>query len=259
MHRSTVITKLRNSGCVFAEDEAHVLISTSKTLAELTQMVDRRVAGVPLEYVLGWVDFCGLRIAIESGVFAPRRRTEFLVQHAIASSRPKAPVIVDLCCGSGAIGLAVASAFAEAALYAVDIELRAVRCAAHNVGARGQVFQGDLYGPLPPDIMGQVDILVVNAPYVPTDKIAMLPREARLYEPLAALDGGHDGLAVQGRVVAEARMWLASGGTVLIETSQRQSEKTADLCSTHGLIPRVVRSEELDATVVIGTKPVSSP
>src|SRR5206468_3881285 len=82
--RSVIVTRLRAAGCVFAEDEAQLLISTARTPAELAAMVDRRVAGLPLEHVLGWADFCGLRIAVDSGVFVPRRRTEFLVQQAAA-------------------------------------------------------------------------------------------------------------------------------------------------------------------------------
>lgn len=254
-HRSSVIAALRESGCVFAEAEAALLISSAETLDDLTKMVARRVGGEPVEYIVGWTEFCGLRIAITPGVFVPRRRTEFLVQQALAAVRPDTRVLVDLCCGSGAIGLALANALREAVLYAVDIDPTASWCAARNIGARGQVFHGDLYEPLPPDIMGQVDILVANAPYVPTASVPTLPREARLYEPIEALDGGGDGLTVQRRVVAGAATWLAPGGAVIMETSDRQSADTAKLYVAHGLIPRVARSDDLDATIVIGTKP----
>jgi release factor glutamine methyltransferase len=250
-----MVTRLRDSGSVFAEDEAKLLISTSRTLDELTDMVDRRVAGLPLEYILGWTEFCGLRIVVESGVFVPRRRTEFLVQQAIAVAHSSGNIVVDLCCGSGAVGVAVVTALDHSELYAVDIEPFAVGCARRNVADSGHVFQGDLYDPLPTDLHGRVNILVANAPYVPTEAIAMMPQEARLYEPIVALDGGNDGLEVQRRVVAEAPLWLASGGKLLMETSQRQSVKTAELFSNHGFITRVVRSDEMDATVVIGTKP----
>lgn len=255
IHRTDIVTRLRDSGSVFAEEEAELLISTSRSQEELIRIVDRRVAGLPIEYILGWTEFCGLRIAIEPGVFVPRRRTEFLVQQAIAVAHPRNNIVVDLCCGSGAIGMAVVAALEQAALYAVDIESTAVRCARHNVADKGRVFQGDLYEALPIELQGRVDILLANAPYVPSHAIAMLPQEARLYEPKAALDGGIDGLEVQRRVVAKASFWLAPGGSLFIETSQRQSEKTAELYSTYGLIPRVVRSDDLDATVVIASKP----
>lgn len=252
--RAKIITRLRDSGSVFAEDEAALLISTAQTCDELTNMVDSRVAGHPLEYILGWTEFCGLSVIVEPGVFVPRRRTEFLVQQAIAVARPSCNIVVDMCCGSGAIGLAVVTALGNSELYAVDIESSAVRCARRNVAARGQVFQGDLYDPLPPALQGRVDILVVNAPYVPTEAIALMPQEARQYEPMVALDGGVDGLDVQRRVIAEAALWLAPGGCLIIETSKRQVTQTAEMYSKHALIPRIVHADELDATVVIGTK-----
>src|SRR6266852_1615875 len=96
--RSAIVTRLRAAGCVFAEDEAQLLISAARTPADLAAMVDRRAAGLPIEHVVGWAEFCGLRIAVDPGVFVPRRRTEFLVRQAVATARPRA-VVVDLCCG----------------------------------------------------------------------------------------------------------------------------------------------------------------
>ncbi|MGH3673692.1 MAG: putative protein N(5)-glutamine methyltransferase, partial [Pseudonocardiaceae bacterium] len=109
---------------------------------------------------------------------------------------------------------------------------------------------------LPSAVRGQVDILVVNAPYVPTDSIVLMPPEARDHEPRVALDGGPDGVDVHRRVAAGALPWLAPGGHLLIETSEHQSPLTMDAVAGNGLIPRVARSEELDATIVIGTRPV---
>jgi release factor glutamine methyltransferase len=257
IHRSKIVIRLQDSGSVFAEEEAQLLISASRTLDELMNLVDRRVAGQPLEYILEWAEFCGLRIVVKSGVFVPRRRTEFLVQQAIAVARPGNNTIVDLCCGSGAIGVAVVKTLGHSQLYAVDIEPSAVQCARLNVGTNGQVLEGDLYDPLPAKLQGCVDILVANAPYVPTEAVTMMPQEARLYEPMVALDGGEDGLDIQRRVIAEASLWLAPDGNLIMETSSRQSTQTAEIFARHGLIPRVVRSDELDAIVVIGTKPAS--
>jgi release factor glutamine methyltransferase len=264
--RSVIVARLRAAGCVFAEDEARLLISAARTSADLAAMVDRRVAGVPLEHVLGWAEFCGLRIAVDPGVFVPRHRTEFLVGQAIALARqanlashvvarPRA-VVVDLCCGSGAVGVALVAALDRAELYAVDIDPAAVGCARRNVAAAGgQVYEGDLYEPLPATLRGRVDVLVANAPYVPTEAIGLLPPEARIYEPRLALDGGADGLDVQRRVIAAAPPWLAPGGWLLIETSKRQAPQTVEAFARSGLIPRVASSDELDATVVIGTTP----
>ncbi|KAA0909579.1 methyltransferase, partial [Streptomyces apricus] len=123
-----VVTALRSAGCVFAEDEARLILSTARTPAELTAMVDLRAAGRPLEHVLGWAEFSGLRIAVEPGVFVPRRRTEFLVRQAVRLA-PRAPVVVDLCCGSGAVGAALVAALPGAELHAADIAPAAVRLA----------------------------------------------------------------------------------------------------------------------------------
>jgi len=265
--RSVIVTRLRAAGCVFAEDEARLLISAARTPADLAAMVDRRAAGLPLEHVLGWAQFCGLRIAVDPKVFVPRRRTEFLVRQAAALAglaaspagqalaRPRV-VVVDLCCGSGAVGAALVAALDRVELYAVDIDPAAVRCARRNVGAAGgQVYEGDLYEPLPATLRGRVDVLVANAPYVPTEAIGLLPPEARIHEPQAALDGGTDGLDVLRRVIAAAPLWLAPGGHLLVETSERQAPQAVETFARNGLIPRVVSSNELNATVVIGTRP----
>ncbi|WP_328969759.1 putative protein N(5)-glutamine methyltransferase [Streptomyces sp. NBC_00239] len=251
---SPVVTALRAAGCVFAEDEAELLVAAAGTSEELDALVARRVMGHPLEHVVGWAAFCGLRIEVGPGVFVPRRRSEFLVAQAAGLAGPGS-VVLDLCCGVGAVGAAVAAATPGVELHAADIEPEAVRYARRNVAAAsGRVHEGDLYAALPPGLRGRVDVLVVNAPYVPTGEIGLLPPEAREYEPLVALDGGADGLAVQRRVAAGAPGWLAPGGRLLIETSGRQAPQTADAFVRAGLAVRVVSSEEYAAHVVIGTK-----
>lgn len=138
----------------------------------------------------------------------------------------------------------------------MDIEPDAVRCARRNVAAAGgEVYQGDLYEPLPRRLHGRVDLLVANAPYVPSEAIALLPPEARLHEDEVALDGGADGLDVLRRVAASAALWLGPGGYLLVETSERQAPQTVDFLARAGLVPRVASSAELAATVVIATQP----
>lgn len=250
-----IVPMLRAAGCVFAEDEARLLIATARTPEELAAMVGRRTEGLPLEHVLGWAEFCGLRIAVEPGVFVPRQRTEYLVRQAIDLASDKArAVIVDLCCGSGALGVAVATALREPELHAADIDAAAVRCARRNLAAVGGVaYLGDLYQPLPARLRGRVDVLVANVPYVPTEAMAMLPPEARVYEPQVALDGGADGLDVLRRVAAEAPQWLAPGGHLLIETSAQQAPQALEAFASNGLTPRVSHCEESNTTVVIAT------
>ncbi|MEV0402919.1 putative protein N(5)-glutamine methyltransferase [Actinoallomurus sp. NPDC050550] len=259
---STVVDRLRAAGCVFAEDEARLLIDTARTPDDLAAMVDRRVAGLPLEHVLGWAEFCGLRVAVDPGVFVPRRRTEFLVRRAAALARPGA-VVVDLCCGSGALGAALAAMLGAAEahtadidaveVHACDVDPAAVACARRNLAAiGGRAYEGDLYDPLPATLRGRVDVLLANVPYVPTEEVALLPAEARDHEARVALDGGADGLDVLRRVTAEARDWLAPGGVLLSETSDRQAPSALAALAGGGLSAQVANCDETDATVVIG-------
>jgi release factor glutamine methyltransferase len=253
---SAIVTRLRAAGCVFAEDEARLLRCAARTAADLAAMVDRRVAGTPLEHVLGWVEFCGLRVAVDPGVFVPRRRTGLLVHEAAALARGavdagREAVVVDLCCGSGAVGAALVAALGRVELYAADIDPAAVRCARRNLAGR-QVYEGDLFALLPAGLHGRVDVLVANAPYVPTGEIGLMPPEARDHEPRVALDGGTDGLDVLRRVAAGAPRWLAPGGQLLVETSERQAPYAVEVVAGAGLVPRLVCDEDLGATVLIG-------
>lgn len=119
----------------------------------------------------------------------------------------------------------------------------------------GTALLGDLDAPLPVNLRGRVDVLVANAPYVPTAEIAHMPAEAREHEPRTALDGGADGVALHRRVAAVAPGWLAPGGHLLIETSERQAPATAAACAAHGLLDvRVVRDEDVDGTAVVARR-----
>ena len=193
-------------------------------------------------------------------MFVPRRRTEFLVRQAAVLAREglarPGAVIVDLCCGAGAIGAALAAAVKEAEVHAADIDPAAVRCARQNLPA-DRVYQGDLYAPLPAVLRGRVAILAANVPYVPAREIELLPAEARAHEPRVALDGGADGLDVLRRVAIGAAEWLAPGGHLLSETSDRQAPLAEAVTTASGLAARVARSPDLDATVIIARRPSS--
>ncbi|MFJ6737739.1 putative protein N(5)-glutamine methyltransferase [Streptomyces sp. NPDC091279] len=253
-----VVAALRAAGCVFAEDEARLILAAARTPDRLADLVARRVAGHPLELVVGWAEFAGLRIAVEPGVFVPRRRTEFLVEQALAHA-PGASVVVDLCCGSGALGAALAAALGAVELHAADIDPAAVRCARRNVPATGHVHTGDLFEALPAQVRGRVDILAANVPYVPTGEVGLLPAEARDHEPLVALDGGTDGLDVLRRVAAEAPRWLAPGGCLLVETSERQSDAALAAFTRAGLTAHLATDDARGATVVLGVTAAAAP
>ena len=253
------VVALRAAGCVFAEDEAAVLGATAPDETTLTALVRRRAGGEPLEQVVGYADFCGLRVRLRPGVFVPRVRSALLVrlgaEHAHSTGRRRNSgevVVVDLCCGSGALGLAVIAENPHADLYAADVDPNAVACAQDNLD--GHVFQGDLFDALPARLAGAVDVLLANVPYVATRHIPLLPAEARDHEPRVALDGGPDGLDVFRAVVAEAPRWLAPGGLLLSEITEAQIGPATAAVGTAGLLADVAYDEDLDATVVMARR-----
>lgn len=252
MDESEVVARLRAAGSVFAEDEAALLVSAAGNLDDLEQMIRRRVAGEPLEVIVGWAEFYGHRVHVDRGVFVPRARTGILVEEGARLIGPGS-VVVDLCCGTGAVGLALSAKVAGIDLYASDVDPAAVECARRNLEPLGgQVFCGDLLNALPPRLKGAVDLLVVNAPYVPTHEIALMPSEAREHEPKIALDGGDDGVEFHRRIATEAAEWLAPDGHVLIETSTRQASLTEAAFRAGRLIARTVTAPHLDGTAVVG-------
>jgi release factor glutamine methyltransferase len=249
-----VVRRLRAAGVVFAEDEAG-LLEEAATGADLERLVARRVAGEPLEPLLGWAAFDGLRVPVDPHVFVPRRRTELLAREAAALAGTASRVL-DLCCGTGAVGLAIATRVAGVEVHAADIEPAAVANARRTLApVGGTVWEGDLFAALPDRLRGGFGVVAVNAPYVPTERIADMPREAREFEPHVALDGGDDGLDVHRRVAAEVVEWLAPGGAVLIETGRTQAAWTALLLENAGLSASVVSDDEVDGTVAIGVRP----
>jgi release factor glutamine methyltransferase len=254
-----LVARLRTAGCVFAEDEARLLHEAAAEGRPLGELVERRIGGEPLEHLLGRVDFCGLRLAVEPGVFVPRSRTALLVEHALRALPERGsprPVAVDLCCGCGAVGAALLAARPETDLHAADVDPAAVACARVNVArVGGSVHQGDLYAALPAGLQGRVEVLLANVPYVPTEAIALMPPEARLFEPRVALDGGADGLDVARRVTAAALEWLAPGGCLLFETGEEQSTTAVGIATAAGLRARVAADDERGATVVLATRP----
>ena len=255
-----MVARLRAAGCVFAEDEAALLLADASDPEQLDSMVAARVEGLPLEQVLGWAELLGVRVAVSPGVFVPRRRSELLAREALAAASSVAgrPVVLDLCCGCGAVGAVVATLHGDVELHAAELDPASAACARANVASRGgSVHEGDLYDALPVSLRGRVDVLVVNAPYVPTAELGFMPVEAREHEPRIALDGGSDGVEIQRRVASGAPDWLAPGGVLLVETSERQSPLTVAAFESAVLRARVVADDELGATVVVGSSRAS--
>jgi release factor glutamine methyltransferase len=244
-----VVARLRAAGCVFAEDEAALLIAAG---GDTEALVARRIAGEPLEVILGWAEFRGRRVDVGPGVFVPRRRTEVLVEHALPYA-PDAAVAVELCAGVAAVAAALAAECPWLEVWAAELDPVAVAVASRNLDP-SRVVEGDLYAALPAALRGRVGILIANAPYVPTAEIALMPPEAREHEPAGALDGGADGLDVQRRVIADAAEWLTPDGVLLIETSVRQAAETVALMEAAGFAARAVHDDAVDGTAAIGER-----
>jgi len=250
-----LVAALRAAGCVFAEEEARLLLDEASSPGELMAWAARRMAGEPLEYVVGWAEFAGVRVAVDPGVFVPRRRSELVVSVAL---REPADVVVDLCCGSAAFGAALARHWPAAEVHAADADPAAVGCARRNLPPE-HVHEGDLYAALPADLKGRLDLLVANAPYVPTDAISTMPRDARDHEHRIALDGGADGLDVLRRVVAEAPSWLRARGRLVVETGRDQAERLAAMVAAAGLEASIETDDEIGGTVVVGRRISEQP
>jgi release factor glutamine methyltransferase len=241
---------LRAAGCVFAEDEADVLRAAADDEDAMDAMVRRRAAGEPLEQVVGYADFCGIRVSLRPGVFVPRVRSALLVRLGATAARAvNRAVVVDLCCGSGALGVAVKAQAKQSIVYAADSDPTAVACARDNLVER--VYEGDLFDALPADLLGRVDVLLANVPYVATRHVPLLPAEARDHEPLTALDGGDDGLDVFRRVTTDAPKWLASGGVMLSEITEAQTGAATAAVEKAGLRAEIAHDEDLEATVIL--------
>ncbi|WP_435742682.1 putative protein N(5)-glutamine methyltransferase [Nocardioides sp. SYSU DS0663] len=246
------VERLRAAGCVYAEQEAALLVEAATDAEHLERLVAARTRGLPLEHVLGWADLGGVRVRLDPGVFVPRRRTGLLVRLALeAAPDEHGAVVVDLCCGSGAVAAAVVAARPDLEVHAADVDPAAVRCARRNLDPQ-RVHEGDLLDALPATLRGRVAVLVANAPYVPSGQVALMPPEARDYEDRIALDGGPDGLDVQRRIAAALSPWLSPGATVLLETSRQQAAGSRALLEAAGLRADVVHDPELDGWAARG-------
>jgi release factor glutamine methyltransferase len=250
---AALVARLRAAGCVFAEQEAEILLGAGDGDAEREAMIARRVAGEPLEHVVGWAAFCEVRVAVEPGVFVPRHRSALLAGRAAdLAALVDGAVVVDLCCGTGAIGAVVRARVPGIELHAADVDPAAVRCARRTLAAGAAVYEGDLDAPLPTDLRGRVDVLVASTPYVPRDAIALMPPEARDHEPRRALDGGDDGLDVVRRLAAVAPGWLRPGGHLLVETAEHQTSTARAVLAAANLTADSEHDDDLDATVILG-------
>lgn len=232
--RRSLARLLARSGFVAAADEAAELLHAAAGDAVLLgRMLERRLAGEPLAWVTGTTTFAGIALRACPGVYVPRGQSVPLALRA-AALLPARGVGVDLCTGSGAIAAVMRRHCPRARVLATESDPVACACARSN-GLDIEIYEGDLDKPLPGELRDHVDVVAVVAPYVPTREIQFLPRDVRLYEPLAALDGGDDGLCTLRRAVEAGGRLLAPGGHFLTELGGAQDHTLASELTRAGL------------------------
>ncbi|MCU4297780.1 hypothetical protein D3I60_11945 [Brevibacterium permense] len=268
------VSALRAAGCVFAEDEAAILQeSAAGSVPKLDELVARRVAGEPLEQVVGWVDVAGLRLSVRPGVFVPRQRTALLAAHAVAVTRQMLdaqgngtrtaacsdsaadrPVVLEAFSGVGPVASVVASFVPGVEIHVGDAQAEAVRCAVENVrrcsragesapagesaqesgpAVTGHVL--DCLQGLPEGLRQSISVIAAVPPYVPETAAEFLPHEALDCEPGMALFGGADGLDLVRRLITDSLDWLAPAGALLIELGREQAAAATTFATAHGL------------------------
>jgi len=230
------------------------------TLEKLREMVKRRAAGEPLQYITGEVEFCGLKFAVDRRVLIPRPETELLLETVLEQVKPltthHSPLtIIDLCTGSGCIAVALAKKVDGAEVYATDSSAEALAVARGNAARHGvekkiRFLQGDLLQVIPDSL--RVDVLVSNPPYIASGELAGLPREIRDFEPVQALVAGEDGLKVIRRIVSDASRFLLPDGILALELGAGQRAVVEPLCAAHGLqLTKVVRDLQGHERVIV--------
>jgi release factor glutamine methyltransferase len=204
-------------------------------------MLERRLRGEPLQYVLGSWGFRVLDLRVDNRVLIPRPETEALTQMALEECRRlDARRAVDLGTGSGAIALALAVEWTGIEVWATDISPDALAVAETNVAALGRIggavrlAQGSWYDALPAELGGAIDVIVSNPPYVAEFEVEDLPDEVRAWEPLDALVSGPTGLEAIERIVADARLWLAQPGSLVVEIAPHQAVEAGAMARAAG-------------------------
>jgi release factor glutamine methyltransferase len=197
--------------------------------ARFAALVDRRTTREPLQHITGTAPFLDLTLAVGPGVFIPRPETEVLAQWGLDSlASVKAPTVVDLCSGSGALALAIASARPDAAVYAVEVSSDALEWLRLNASSFSnvEVVDGDVRSVDLPDLLGRADLVVANPPYVPTS--VDVPEEVRA-DPALAVFAGPDGLDLIPAVASLAASLLRAGGRFGVEHDESHARAVAEI------------------------------
>ncbi|HVE76293.1 MAG TPA: peptide chain release factor N(5)-glutamine methyltransferase [Actinomycetota bacterium] len=221
------------------------------------KMVDRRVAGEPVAFILGYTIFRNLKMKVSPGVFVPRNSSELLATEAVRKVRPrKAPVVVDVATGTGPVALAVANESKNSQVYGIDIWAPSIAVAKTNARALklGNVkfLESDMLGSLPPKLKGKVDAFTIHPPYVARRHVRTLPKEIRDYEPKVSLsDNSEDGLGLVRRLVDDAPEWLGPRGWLLVEISPDLARRVGTILRHGGFGHVKSKKDSLGATRVV--------
>lgn len=213
---------------------------------DIMKLLERRAKGEPVQYILGWVDFLGLRIEVGRGVLIPRPETELVAEEAMRLLRgflekssvvaPAYPRILDLCSGSGCISLALGKEFPGAVVFGTDISATAINYSVRNGRTNGisnvTFIEGSLYDPV--KAFAPFELIISNPPYIVSSDLDGLQREIREWEPRSALDGGADGLDFYRKIFSEAKEHLAERGLVILELGFGQSGDVARIALKAG-------------------------
>ena len=231
----------------------------AEELARFRELVRRRAEGEPTQHLVGGREFHGRWFKVDARAFIPRPETELLVDACLEALPVDAQAdALDLCAGSGCVGLTLLAERPGLRLTAVELSAEAAQVARENAAALGlagryELLEGDLFAPL--GGRAGFRLIAANPPYVPTGEIARLAVEVRDHDPRLALDGGADGLAVIRPLVAEAARRLASGGTLALEIGEGQGPTVRALLEAAGLSDvRVVRDYARLDRIVVGSK-----
>ena len=216
---------------------------TSQEAKAFGRALCRRCAGEPLQHVTGEQGFRRIVLRVRPGVFVPRPETEVLVETVLEELRSvEVPVVIDVATGSGAVALAIADERPDATVLATDLSSEAVALARENADALGaalRVFEGDLLQPIPGDLVGRVDAVVCNPPYVPEETRDSLPADV-LAEPALAVFGG---IEIYERLFAQAVRWLVPGGLVAVEIEESAAELVSKALKHAGFEAIAVRKD----------------